>query len=59
MTKAEAQDSRLDAVFDGAVFYRGRACVHGHSGIRYTTTKQCRDCERERLRVRRENNRKH
>jgi hypothetical protein len=35
---------RLKALEDGAKFYMGPVCQHGHSGERYTKTKACRKC---------------
>jgi hypothetical protein len=51
MTKTIAQQNRIDAELKGALFYNGRPCSKGHT-MRYTKTKQCRECEIERLKIR-------
>jgi hypothetical protein len=52
-SKHSAQSNRLKSALDGAVFYVGRPCHKGHSGVRYVATKHCRECIIDRLRARR------
>lgn len=44
------QTNRALARLAGAKTYQGRPCPHGHSGIRYTRSKECKECHRERKR---------
>lgn len=43
---------RQEADIFGYLTYRGRPCVKAHSGLRYTETGKCVECERERLAAR-------
>ena len=39
--------SREQAKESGLIFYYGKACIHGHGNIRFTTNHACRTCQNE------------
>jgi len=41
---AEKSDARAAAILAGAKTYQGPACKYGHSGERYTRSKDCTEC---------------
>lgn len=41
---AAKSQAREKAVIDGEKFYQGEPCKHGHSGVRYTSNRNCLEC---------------